>query len=138
MRISDWSSDVCSSDLEEYGGGVGRADDGADEQTFQPRQVEYHRGEYARERRRDEHTDGRQSERRPERDLKACSRRPQTAIEQDDRKRDAARHVSELEIVELDAAWPVLAGEHPETEEQEQQRSADAGGNQPQNGRAHV
>src|SRR3546814_17342634 len=63
--------------------------------------------------------------------LKACSRRPQTAIEQDDRKRDAARHVSGLEIVELDAAWPVLAGEHPETEEHEQQRSADAGGNQP-------
>ena len=51
--------------------------------------------------------------------------RRQAPLDQDHRERDGSRIADERRIVELDAARPVLAQQHPEPEEHEQRRRAE-------------
>ena len=56
--------------------------------------------------------------------------RLETALEQDHRERHAADQVGGGEVVVLDAARSILAGQHAEHQEHQQHRRADAAGQQ--------
>ena len=65
-------------------------------------------------------------QRRPEHAAEDREPRPQAAVEEDDRERDRADEVGDRVVVEGDAARPVLAGEHADDEEDEEQRRPEA------------
>ena len=65
-------------------------------------------------------------------------RRLQPALEQDDHQGDAAEQVGHVEIAEYDSARAVLAGQHSQREEHQQQRGLRPGAQQAgDNGRQH-
>ncbi len=84
----------------------------------------------AGQRRGDGDTDGRQQQRRPGGRAEVAEFGAQPAVEQDDGERDAAYDVGGEVVVEEDPARPVLAEEHAEPEEHEQQWRADPGRDQ--------
>ena len=88
---------------------------------------------------RDDRPDGRQRDRRAQdrADLPPAGGQP--TLEEDQHQADRAQRLRQLGVVELDAADPLGAGEHPEAEEQQQagdpnpvrdQRAADRDGEQ--------
>ena len=87
--------------------------------------VEHRPGDGRGQNRRDHHADGRQQRRRAEHQPERRDPRAQAAVEQDQRQGDRADEVGEAEVGEADAERAVLAGDHADHEEDEQQRSAE-------------
>ena len=111
-------------------GSVGRCDRGADQHGHR----EGHGGD-PHDRRGDDgggdaDTDHRQGERRPDREAQHRGMRLEAALEQDHRERHAADQVGGGEVVVLDAARSILAGQHAEYQEHQQHRCAEAAGQQ--------
>ena len=73
-----------------------------------------------RDARRDQHAERREQHRGSDHLADRRDVREHAALEQDQRERDRARIAHEGRVVELDAARPVLAEQHPEPEEQQQ------------------
>ena len=111
---------------EEHRRGVGRGHHRADQQRLGPAHVEQVFGDRGGDRRREQDTDGRERGRRRQHAAKGGKPRAQAAVEQDQRQRDRADHVGRAHVVELDAARPPFAREHPDDQEHEQQRRAEA------------
>jgi hypothetical protein len=110
---------------EEHRCGVGRGDHGANQKAFDPAQPQQPMCRAAGQRGGDRHTDRGQDERRAGRDSKIGGIGAQAAVEQDDGKRDAADYVGCEVVVEIDAARAVLAEEHAERQERQQQGRPD-------------
>lgn len=107
------------------GRGVGRSDDGADQETFEEPDAKRPHGDRAGDRRGDDDSKRGKRRRRRPRHAHGGERRAQAAVEQNHRERHAADEKGGVEIVEGDAKNAVFAGEHAEAQEHEQQRRAD-------------
>jgi hypothetical protein len=111
---------------QEYGRRIGRGDDRADQKRLGPVEIE----RIARDRRGDhggqEHAGGRQHHRRREHAADIGKARAQAAVEQDQRERHGADQIGGSVIVEHDMSGSVLAREHADHQEHEQQRRAEA------------
>ncbi len=112
----------------EHRGGVGGADDGADQQAFHPVQVEQPGCRDAGQAGGHQHAQGGQRQCRPERHAEAGDAGAQAAVEEDHGERQVAHQVGHRIVVEDDAADPVVAGDHADGEEDHQDRDAQAGG----------
>ena len=97
---------------EEHGRGVGRGDDGADQQRLGPAEAERIHRRRRGERGGHQHADGRQQARRPDHVAEGLEAGAQPAVEQDQRQRHRADGVGEPHVVELDAERPGLARQH--------------------------
>jgi hypothetical protein len=108
--------------------GVGRPHDRPEQHPFEPRQLEHPGGEYAEQGRGDEHPYRGEADRRPQGDAEGLAAGAHAAVENDHGERESPDYIGGLEVVESDPARPVLAGEHAEKQEHEQQRRAHARG----------
>ena len=70
----------------------------------------------------DQNPQRRQRNRRPQRDSEHLFAGAQTAVEDDDRERDAAHELRGVNVVEPKTAGAVFTGEHAEQQKYEQQR----------------
>ena len=107
-------------------GGIRRRHDRAEQQPGLQREVEDHRRGQTRDDGTDHHADRRQRHGRA--DDRAYPRPPcrQAAVEQDEGQRRDTDSLGQLGVVEVDAAGTVRARQHPQREEQQQRRKADA------------
>ncbi len=110
----------------EDGGGVGRADDRAQQQAELPVDLQHPGGEQADQPGGQQHAHGGQRQRRPQRDAEGFVPGPQSAIEQDHGQRQIADQEAEPGIGEADSARPVHPGQHADQQEYQQERHADA------------
>ena len=105
--------------------GVGRRDDGSDQERGAPVHVEGHVGGHRRNAGRDRHAERREQHRGASDPPHRRHVGQQASLEQDQRERDRSRIADERRVVEVDASRPVLAEQHPEPEEQQQRRGAE-------------
>ena len=110
----------------EHRRGVGRGHDRADQQRLGPVHGEQIFGDRRGQRRRQQDPGGRERDRRPQHAPEGRKPRTQPAVEQDERQRDRADHVGGAHVVELEAAQPLLAREHPDDQKHQQQRRPEA------------
>ena len=107
-------------------GGVGGADDAAQQQAQAPVHVHQPGGEGAHQRGGQHHAHGGQAERRLQRQAEGGQPGAQAAVEQNNRQGDVADHIGQREIIELNAADTVFAGHHAHHQEHQQGGHADA------------
>jgi hypothetical protein len=110
----------------EHRGGVGRTDDRADQQPLGPVQIQDPAGRQARDQAGDQHAEAGERGGGRQRDPKALQAGAHAAVEQDHRQRRGPRQIGQPVIVEDDAAGSVLAGQHADHQEHQQQRHAEA------------
>ncbi len=110
---------------EEHRRGIGRGDDGADQQRLGPAEIE----EIMRDRRGDgggqQHAQGRECSGRRQHGAKGRKARAQTAVEQNERERDRADRVGQGHVIEADATGSGFAGQHADGKEDQQQRGTE-------------
>ena len=127
-RAREPAADVREAERREDRGGVGRGDDGAEQDRLEPGEVEEHVRGDARQDRADDDAD-RAQQRGRHRDLaQPAPRGLEAALVEDQREPDDADLARELGVVELDPARPVRAEQHPEREERRQHRQPGPGG----------
>lgn len=117
---------AAGADQEEHGGGVGRGQHGAEQQRLQQRQFQQGAGGDRGQRGGDQHAEGREHQRGPDRGAHLRRARLQAAVEQDQAERERADLVGEAGIVVVDAAGTVDPEQQAEDEEDQQQRRAEA------------
>ena len=122
---------------QEHGRGIGRGDDGADQHGFGPAEVE----RIFRDRRGDErghqHPHGGERHRGRQHGAVALEARAQAAIEQDQRQRDRADQIGGTDVLEFDMTGAGITREHADDEEHQQQRRAEAQGQQARQDAGH-
>ena len=121
-------ADAAVAQEREHRGRIGRADDRREQHAQPPVDIEEPGGEHAEQGRRTDHAPAGQHRGRPQRHPEAAHPRAQAAVEQDHRERRLRDQRGDEEVLEDDAARPVLAGEHADAEEEQQQRQAEPGG----------
>ncbi len=104
--------------------GIGGADDRADQQALNQREIEDPHGEQADDGAGDEHAECGEGERRTKTDPEGLEAGTQPAIEKDHGQREMADQEGQRVIVELDTQNTVFAGQHAQPEEDQQQRQA--------------
>ena len=107
---------------------VGGRHDGAEHQRRHVREVEEGVRGHARDQGGHQHPDRAEQRRREQHGTHRAPRRRQPALEEDDRQADHPERPREMRIVEVDAARAVRAEQHPEREEPDQHRHAEARG----------
>jgi len=113
----------------EDGGGIGRGDHRAQQHALQRREAHGQVCDPGDGEGREQHADGRQAEGRPEHQPHHVARRPEPALEQNDGQGDRADREGRAVVVEVDLEDAVLAGQHAEEQEDQQQRRAEPRGN---------
>ena len=104
--------------------GIRGADNGAEQQTLQPVNVQQPRGQHAGEGGADDHAYAGQGHRWPEPHAKVLDPGAHAAVEQNDCQRQTTDHKGRGGVIEDDATYAVDAGEHPDDEEDQQQGDA--------------
>ena len=117
--------EAAGADQEEHRRRVGRGDDRPEQQPLDRREPERPPGGEAGDAGADQHADRREQERWRQHAAKRRQPGPESAVEQDHRQRDHPDEVGGPVVLEDDAAGPVLAGEHPHHQEDEEQRRAE-------------
>ncbi len=115
---------------EEHRRGIGRGDDRAHQQRLDRVHSQRIGGDRGGQGRGQQHADGGERDRRPEHAAEGRKARAQAAVEQDQRQRDRAHHIGGANVVEHQAARPALASEHADDQEHQQQRCAEAQGDE--------
>ena len=115
---------------EEHRGGVGRGNNRANQHRLDPAQAEHVLRDVRGERSGQHHADGRKRHRRTKHVAKGRKARAQAAVEQDQGERDRAHDIGRAHVVEANAAGPRFARQHADQQEYEQQRRAEAHGDQ--------
>ncbi len=115
---------------EEDGCRIGGSHDGADQETLLRAERERPCAERPGEACGDENAHGCQHRCRGDRGADVEKARTQTAIEQDDRKRQRSDQISEAVIGETDPARAIFSGQHAHGEEHQQDGRAEARGDQ--------
>ena len=110
----------------EHGRGVGGADDGAEQQAVAPFDVHDLNRHRSHQRRRQQHTDAGQQQRRFQAGTEGFHARADAAFEQDHRERRIADPGRELRVVEPHADRSVDTDEHAGEQEHQQERQAQA------------
>src|SRR5262249_166016 len=95
-----------------------------------PVHVEHELGDRRSERRRNHHPDGRKGHRRAEHVAEGCEPGAQAPVEQNQRERHRPHDVRAADVGEHDHARSGLAGEHAHEQEHEQERRAEAHGDE--------
>ena len=129
------NGDAADPQQKEHGGGVGRTHDRSEKERMQPRQSQQVVGGHTHQAGGHDHAERRQHHRRPERRAYAPDLRVETAVEENDRERDRTDEVGDPGIVEPDATQAVLARQQAHGEKHQQQRGADAEGDEAGEGR---
>src|SRR5690606_1592090 len=112
----------------EHRSSIGGADDGAQQQAFQPVQAKQPGGRQAGEQGTDQNAETGQGQGRPERYLEVLGAGTHAPIQQYDRQRQAAEDIDGIHVVEGNAARAFLAGQHADHQEQHKKGNAKAGG----------
>ena len=115
---------------EKYRCGIGRADNRAKEEAFEPGETEDQAGDDTGQGRSDDDAQRRQNARRQETAAKNGEPGPQAPVKQDDRQSDGADQIGQTIVVEDDAARPVLSRQHADDQEYEKQGSTEARGDE--------
>ena len=123
-RASETAADLREAEGREHGRGVGGRDDGAEQERLEPGEVEQRLSRDAGEQRGHDDSDGAQQRRRHRHFAQSPPRCLQAALEEDQDEPDDADVARELGVVELDAARPVRAEEHPQRQERDEDRHA--------------
>ena len=113
-------------DQEKHRGRVGRRHNGADQQSLDPVEPKDVFGDRRRQNCGNEHANRCERHRRRQNiaeGRKACA---QSAIEQNKGQRDRADGIGDADVIELDAARSVLASQHANQKEDQQQRRPEA------------
>ena len=118
--------EAAATEQAEHRGGVGGANDGADQHAFQQAQVEQPGRGKAGQPGGHQHAEGGQRQRGPQRHAEALDPRAHATIQQDDRQRQVADQIRRGVVAELDAAGAVVAGQHADCEKHHQNRNAEA------------
>ena len=105
---------------------VGRTDDRSKQKAHRPRHVHQPGSEQAEEGDRRDHAEGRHHRRRFQGIAETADLGTQAAVEQDDRQRTLTDQAGDEEIIEGNAARPLLARQHADHQEQQQQGHAEA------------
>ena len=125
-RACETTPDVREPERGEHGCGIGGRHHRTEEERLEPREIEERlRGDTGQQR-RDDDADSAEECGRHRDTPQPPPRGLQTALEQDQDEADDSHRPSELGVVELDAAWAVGAQEHPERQEGDENRNADA------------
>jgi len=111
-------------------GGIGRPDDRAEQQRIPPVEIEQPDRAGRHGGRGEQHTECRERKRGLERDAECPRVGAQTAVEEDHGKSEIADEERGLVVVEQNAAGTILTCEHADAEEDEQERKAEARGDQ--------
>ncbi len=108
----------------EHRGGVGGGNDGAHQQGRQPVQVEHPPGHHGGTGGGQPHAQCGQDQRRLQANPEGFGPGSHAAVQQNDPQGQIGNQEGQLEIVELDAAGAVLAHDHPNHQEDQQNRHA--------------
>ncbi len=126
--------DAADTQQEEDGGRIRRGDDRAEQQAFEPAEIEKPHGGHGKEAGGQQHAHRGKGQRRDGSQLESLHRRAEAGIEENDGKRDRAEDVSKIVVAEFDAE-PVDAREQADRQEEQKQRSTEAKGEQARKGR---
>ena len=119
-------SETSGVDQEEYRGCVGRGYDSPDQHCLHPSDAKHEFCDRSGEQRCDQHPHGRQRSGRSQHVPQAGETGAKAAIKQDQCKRDRTDRIGSADIVELDAPWPALTGEHADQQKHQEQGRAES------------
>ncbi len=112
-------------DQEKHRGRVGRCHHGTHQQGLDPVEAKDVFGDRRRQNCGNEHADCCESRRGRQNVAEGREARAQAAIEQNKGQCDRPDRVRRVNVVELDTAWPVLAGQHADQKKDQQQRRSE-------------
>ncbi len=117
------------------GRGVGRRRHGPEQERLGPGQAEQQLHDRPDETCADRDAQGGERDGRPKRLLQHAPFGAEASLEQNGSKRQTADQIGGSEIVELDSPRAVLARQHPDADERQEQRRSKTGGKKPRQGR---
>ena len=126
QRRADAFIQSFTAEQREHRRGISRADDSADQQPFNQVEMKQPGRHQSGQGRGDQHPDRGERQRGPQRHAKGAGLSAHPAVKQDNRQRQVAHHVGERVIVKRNAADTVNPRQHPNGEEDNQDRDAEA------------